>query len=419
VWVDRRRPASQTQYSDLYGNLSLDGGMTWQSSDIAIDATNVTKVEPRVAFGGPASSTQNRAYVAYERFATGNQRDVYLRRSLDNGLTWGGLVAIETTTKDALFVRIAVHPGATSSVPDRIVVCWETIFTSGAIKPNILCALSTNSGQSFAAGQQVNLVADSSIVPEVAIDSGYVHVAWQDGDKVKAARSPHASALTFATNVQLSPQPGQEPRIAADGSGTVLVVWEDIRDPLVNIRANRSVDSGQTWLADGVRVDKDVVNGDSIQPAIAMRPGGRAFVAWADTSRGQHDIYTNFSDDGGMTWGVVASRVNADTPGTATSHSPAIAVAPSGNNVYVTWEDYRTGPQRDIYASVSLDNGVTWNVPDYRINESLPAGAADTRLPYIWVSAARVAVVWIDNRSGASGSVTTGPTADIYASYLE
>ena len=419
VWVDRRRPAGQTQYSDIYGNLSLDGGKTWHSNDIGIVTTDVTKIEPHAAFGGPASATQHRAYVAYERFASGNQRDVYLRRSLTDGLTWGSELAIETTTKDALFVRVAVHPGANSSTPDRVVVCWETIYTTGAVRPNILCALSTNSGQSFGPAGQVNLTPDGAVVPRVAMDASYIHVTWQQGDKVKVARSAHVSPPVFSTNVNLSPQPGLSPQIATDGSGTVLVVWEDVRDPLTNIRANRSLNSGQTWLADGVRVDKDVVNGDSTQPSIAMRPGGRVFAAWADSSRGQPDVYTNFSDDGGLTWGVVASRVNAELPvGSATSSRPMVAVAPGGSNVYVAWEDYRNG-LRDIYASVSLNNGATWNIPDYRINESTPAGAADTRLPFIWASTSRVAVVWVDNRLLSSGVITTGPNADIYASYLE
>jgi len=202
----------------------------------------------------------------------------------------------------------------------------------------------------------------------------------------------------------------------------VVVAWEDLRDPLINIRANISLNSGATWQADGERVDKDVVDGDSLHPRLAVRPGGRVFIVWEDTNRGKKDIYVNYSENGATTWGPVARRVDADDPGFATSARPYIAVAPSGNNVYVAWEDYRNGMYRDIYFSISLDDGVTWNIPDYRINESTPAGAADARSPFLWATSSpnRVAVMWMDNRSGPlNGPHTTGSNADIYGSYVE
>ena len=68
---------------------------------------------------------------------------------------------------------------------------------------------------------------------------------------------------------------------------------------------------------------------------------------------------------------------------------------------------------------LSIDNGVTWNEPDWRVSESTPAGVADAREPFVWAGAARAAVVWTDNRTGAAGSMTTGANADIYCSYLE
>jgi len=415
VWLDRRNDRG-----DVFGNVSFDSGKTWKTSDIAVAAETESAVEPQVAFGGPATLASYRAYVVYERYTSGGQRDVYLRRSLDDGLTWSSPVALETTAEDALFVRVATRPGAAPSNQDTVVVCWETIGTSKPpVNPNVRCTISTDSGQTFAVVKTANGTVNNAFVPQIAVDQSYVYVAWQQGDTIRAARSALSSPLSFVNETLLSPHPGRDPRIAADGTGTVLVAWVDTRDPLLNIRANRSTSSGQTWLSDGVRVDKDVVNGDSIQPAIAMRPGGRVFVAWADTVRGKHDIYTNFSDDGGQTWGVVASRVTAGTPGSATSENPAIAVSPAGNNVYVAWEDLRNGVKRDIYASVSIDNGVTWNEPDWRINESTPAGAVATRSPFVWAGSSRAAVLWIDNRTGSAGSMTTGANSDIYCSYLE
>jgi Notch-like protein len=416
VWLDRRNSRG-----DIFGNLSTDGGKTWRSSDFAVANESDSKVEPQVAFGGPSASSV-RAYAAYERFDSSGQRDVFLRRSTDGGLSWSAPVAVEkvnASSGDALFLRLAVRPGASSSAADTVVLCWERIATTGAVRPNVRCNTSVNSGQTFGTDVRVNSTANVAIVPQIAVDSSRLYVTWQQNERIRVARATLGATLSFGGEALLSAQAGRDPRIATDGSGSVLVVWEDLRAPLVNIRANRSTNSGQTWLSDGVRVDKDVVDGESIEPWIAMRPGGRAFVAWADTSRGKHDIYVNHSDDGGATWGVVARRVTAGTAGASTSLRPVIAVGPSGNNVYAAWEDLRNGTQRDIYFSLSLDNGLTWNIPDYRLDESSPAGAADARAPLIWASSTRVAAVWLDNRVLSGGVTTTGMNADVYASYVE
>jgi hypothetical protein len=404
----------------VYGR--VHDGTSWGTNDLVIASSSAGKAEPRAAFGGP-SATGQRAYVAYEPFDAAGQRDVFLMRSLNGGLTWLGPVAVEKvnpSSGDALYVRLAVRPGATASAPDLVAVCWERIAVDGAINPNLRCNLSTDSGVSFPNNDVVvNATANNAFVPEIAIDGSFLYVAWQQGSLIRAARAPLSLPLAFNSETALTGQPGQEPRLATDGAGTVLVVWEDLRTPLIAIRANRSTNSGLSWMADGARVDLDVVDGDSTRPAIAMRPGGRVLVAWEDTSRGQHDIYTNFSDDGGMSWSPVARRVESGTPGSKTSLTPAIAVAPNNSNVYVAWEEYRSGSKREIYATLSLDNGVTWTTPDFRVNESLPAGAADARAPLLWASAGRLVVVWVENRIGVQGSYTTGANGDVFASHLQ
>jgi len=245
-------------------------------------------------------------------------------------------------------------------------------------------------------------------------------VTWQQGTSIRVARASLSGAtLAFVNETSLAAGAGQLPQIAADGTGRVVVVWEDLRDPLINLRANRSSTSGASWLADGVRVDNDVVNGDSTQARLAMRPGGRVFATWTDTSRGKPDVYVNHSDDGGATWAPASRRVEASPLAASVSARPVLALAPTGNNVYVAWEDYRNGAYRDIFFSLSLDGGVTWNVPDYRINEATPAGVADAQSPYLWAGPGRVAILWLDNRILKGGVLGTGPNADVYCSYVE
>jgi Notch-like protein len=415
VWLDRRN----SPRGDIFGNRSANGASSWLAADAGVATENESKVEPKVAFGGP-TATSKRVYVAYARFASGGRRDIYLRRSLDGGASWQSEQRLDSASNDSLFPRLVVHPGATSSDVDRVVVCWEEINTSGVIQPDVLCNLSVDSGQSFTGDRRVNATAGNAILPEVAIDSQYVYVTWQEGASITVARASLATTpIAFGNENTLSLQPGKEPQIAADGSGRVLVVWEDLRTPLSQIRASRSNSRGASWPSDGQRVDNDVVDGDSIDPVVAYRPGGRAFVAWADTSRGAHDIYVNTSGNGGGSWGAVAQRVTDGVAGAATSSKPRLAVSATGSRVYVVWEDLRNGTQRDIFFNQSLDDGVTWNIPDGRVDEASPAGASDARDPQVCIAGSRLAIVWLENRSGTSGAHTTGANADVFATYAQ
>jgi hypothetical protein len=100
---------------------------------------------------------------------------------------------------------------------------------------------------------------------------------------------------------------------------------------------------------------------------------------------------------------------------------PTVALG-SGDLVFVTWEDARSG-ERDIYGNHSFDKGATFQPNDLRLDVGQPGapsppGGADSRSPFITTNAAgtRGLVVWIDNRT--MGGIT-GINADIYSSFFE
>ena len=427
VWQDRRKGRA-----DIYANLSTNGGASWSAVDYAVATESKQKLEPKVAFGGKVGSSL-RAYAAYTMFtgvgsssSLSGPRYVYLRRSNSAGTSWSAPVQVTTgsTPGDALWLNLAVIPGTTAAT-DRVVLCWEEMIIVSPTNPEnrVLCSISVNGGASFQSSSAVaSASAKNAIVPDMAVDSKYVYVTWQQGTEIRVARAAStSSSLAFSAAQTLSFGAGRKPRIAADGVGRALVVWEDIQGKLIDIYASASTSWGSSWSAKATRVDNDapLVNGDSTNPTIAFRPNGRIFVVWEDTNRGKRDVYLNYSDKHGHSWLGAAIKVNANTAGKASSLHPYIAVEPKGSRVYVAWEDYRNGLNKDIYFNFSLDNGKTWNVPDYRVDESSPAGGANARAPKIWVSTQRIGVVWIDNRSTYGSGHRTGSNADIYSSWVK
>jgi hypothetical protein len=83
--------------------------------------------------------------------------------------------------------------------------------------------------------------------------------------------------------------------------------------------------------------------------------GNNVYVAWWGNSSGNYEVMFKASNDGGQTFG---EKVNLSNSTNGTSVEADIAT--SGNNVYVTFADNKTGTA-DAYIMTSNDNGKTFN----------------------------------------------------------
>ncbi len=83
--------------------------------------------------------------------------------------------------------------------------------------------------------------------------------------------------------------------------------------------------------------------------------GNNVYVAWWGNSTGNYEVMFKASKDGGQTFG---DKINLSNSTNGTSVEADIAV--SGNNVYVTFADNKTG-SADAYIMTSNDNGKTFN----------------------------------------------------------
>lgn len=128
------------------------------------------------------------------------------------------------------------------------------------------------------------------------------------------------------------------PTIAASGS-SVFVAWEDLRLGPVHIFFNRSGDGGGTWLPAPVLLDP--TTNLSVHPRLSA--SGPLVIMVAEGSWGlQPDVICNRSNDSGATWLPTDVRLNRGTSGSGLRvYHPQVAI--SGSEIYVTWEDLRSG----------------------------------------------------------------------------
>ena len=195
----------------------------------------------------------------------------------------------------------------------------------------------------------------------------------------------------------------EEPSVAADAAGNVLVAWQDVRaNDAYDIYANLSTDSGARWRAADVRVDADPFPHDSLRPVVMSLPAGEFSVVWQEFRWGLPNVYASRTT--GRVFPTRDVQVMAGAPGRSRAYN--VTAANAGLAVYAVWADDRNG-SLDIYANYSLDGGALVQPLDLRLDSA--ATSIDSATPAVLatlIGSNPVAhVVWVDRRGGVNGDI--------------
>ncbi|MDP3025162.1 MAG: T9SS type A sorting domain-containing protein [candidate division Zixibacteria bacterium] len=235
--------------------------------------------------------------------------------------------------------------------------------------------------------------------PAIAMDgSGKFVVAWQDERISKFdiyAQRFNSSGAPLGSNFKVNDDVGATPQayaaVAIDGSGDFVITWEDDRNSISDVYAQRYNSTGAP-LGSNFKVNE--VSWAASRPFIAMDDSGNFIITWQDYRNGNYDIYAQRYSSSGTSLGSNL-KVN-DEVGTANQWSPAIAMDDSGNFV-ITWYDYRNGlTNPDIYVQRynSFGDPIGGNclVPNAQYSSF-----AQTN-PAVVANNSNIYLVWQDNR---------------------
>lgn len=253
-------------------------------------------------------------------------------------------------------------------------------------------------------GVAISNAANDQYLPTLVSDgAGGAIIAWQDyrnstgNPDVYAQRINASGTVLWTTNgvvVTAAPNEQFSPSMIPDGAGGAILTWQDARNPSnPDIYAQRINASGAVqWATDGVAI---VTATDSQWPAIATDGANGAIITWQDFRSGTNsDIYGQRIDaNGSVQW--IANGVALCTA-TNEQYSPTIVSDASGGAI-VTWQDFRGG-LTDIYAQrVNGGGALQW-----AINGLAICTASDYQYsPIIASDGAQGAIIcWYDVRSG-------------------
>ena len=319
-------------------------------------------------------------YVVYNDDAAGNS-NLYLKKSTDNGATWTPSKRLTWMSGDAYMAAMAINGYG------YLYLVW---YDDTPGNDDLYFKKSTDGGASWSASQRLTWTAGASRRPQIAADSfGHLHVVWNEetagGWEICYKKSTDGGDSWLA-NKRITWTGGASayPRIAADSSGYLHVIWKEELAANAEIFTKKSTDNGDTWTTNK-RLTWNA--GDSWSPAMAMSSSGDIHVVWDDDTPDNREIYYKKSTDGGDAW---TANTRASSTSGASSYA-AIAVDSSGH-LHVVWMDDTPG-NWEIYHCQSTNGGASWS-PGRRLTwnsgqSSFAALAVDTldNLHAVWSDA--------------------------------
>jgi hypothetical protein len=318
---------------------STDNGVTW-TDPVPLNTNAGT--DDRFDFLPKVTTDGAGNWVAAWRLATTTDEDadILIARSTDNGVTWTDPEPLNTNaatdTGDDLHQDIV-----TDNAGNWVAVWYSDDQLDGTIgtDQDILVARSTNNG-----------------------------VTWTDPEPLN-------------TNAGTDSGSDWTPVVTTNDAGNWVVVWASTDDfggtmgEDRDILVARSTDNGVTWTdPEPLNTNAATDTGDDVRPRVATDGAGHWIAVWdswdalGDTIGTDQDILIARSTDNGVNWtDPVPVNTNAGTD-SGVDRDPRLTTDSAGNWLLTWWSDDdlagTIGTDSDILVVQSTDNGITWTDPE-------------------------------------------------------
>jgi hypothetical protein len=270
VWKDTR-----DGNSEIFYKRSIDGGVSW-GSDTRLSVWSGAFAEtPSVTATGAA------VHVVWYRDHGGDNRKILYKRSIDAGASWGDDTQLTNEASPSEFPSVA-------ATGEAVHVVWRDLRDGNW---EVYYKRSIDGGETWGDDTRLTNDGGASMFPSVAATGADVHVVWNDdrdgNTEVYYKRSADGGAIwdsdtRLTTNLSRSEYP-----LVAVAGAAVHAVWTDDRDGNSEVYHKRSIDGGEIW-GDDTRLTND--GSGSMFPSVATT-GAAVHVVWTDNRDGNLEIY--------------------------------------------------------------------------------------------------------------------------------
>jgi hypothetical protein len=366
-------------------------------------------VQPRMATDG-----QGRWVAVWHiREPPSGESEIFVARSTDNGATWTAPAVLNNNagsdSRDDLKALIATDGQG------HWVVVWysnEDLAGTGGQDFDIRVSRSEDNGETWTDVASLNTTAATDTrndtEPQIITDGlGHWLAVWHSNDpqngslgrdvEIFVARSMDNGATWTApqpvnTNAATDVGDDVDPRIATDGRGHWVAVWASnenlggVVDTEGDLLVARSADNGATWTSpEALNNNAAGDAGIDERPRLAADAQGAWVVVWesyedlGEDNETDRDILVARSADNGLTW-TPPAVLNTNATNDADDDKIAEITTDGQGNWVTVWEREKDlggnqGSEGDILVALSSDNGVTWTDPaPFNINANSDSG---------------------------------------------
>ncbi len=300
------------------------------------------------------------AIITWMDYRSGTSYDIYAQRINASGVvqwTSDGVV-ISTAANDQSLPTI-VNDGTGGAI-----ITWQdyrsgTNFDIYTQKINAAGVVQWTSD-----GVAISTAGEYQEYPTIINDgTGGAIITWQDFRSgttfdIYAQRINASGVVQWTSNgfpISTAANDQQSPTIVSDGTGGAIITWYDSRSGTADIYAQKINTSGSVqWAVNGVVISNATNN--QFSPTLISDGAGGAIITWHDYRSGtDYDIYAQkINTSGVVQWagnGVVISNATFD-------QTTATIVSDGSGGAIITWQDFRWGISLDIYAQKINTSGV-------------------------------------------------------------
>ncbi len=242
--------------------------------------------------------------------------------------------------------------------PRVAVAADGTVTVAYAVGDALKTRSSTDGGASYAeavtVGEIPKLMVGMRRGPQIAAGATAVVVAGigSDGDMLAWRSADRGASWSGPTRINDQPSAAREGLFAlAAGKGDAIwSVWLDLREAKTRVYASRSDDGGQKWAANRlIYASPEGSVCECCQPTIAADGEGSVGIMWRNHLAGARDMYLSFSRDGGSTFSP-AKKLGSGTWKLAGCPMDGGDVDVAGRRAQMAWRR-----DNDLYAVSSQD----------------------------------------------------------------
>jgi hypothetical protein len=277
--------------------------------------------------------------------------------------TWAPNGTIISTASDNQYSPEICSDGAGGAI-----ITWEDYRTGSNYDIYAQGINSSGNVQWTADGVAICTASNSQVIPQICNDgAGGAIITWMDYrggtySDIYAQRIDSSGNVQWTSNgvaICTASNDQEYPEICSDGVGGAIITWTSVWTGSISyIYAQRINSSGNVqWTSNGVAICTPSYS--QFKSEICSDGAGGAIITWTDKRSGiDDDIYAQRIDpSGNVQWTADGVAIC-----TASNYQQDPQICSDGaEGAIITWQDFRGGPDYDIYAQrIDSSGNVQW-----------------------------------------------------------